>query len=175
MKLKQLFIPLTGLALISLASPSYAGDNQGIGWDYKTQPGAACQPHIGAQAGDFERYTNSIRNASDTDHRVICPIVRDTVTSTDLDIGVTVTTGVSCTFNTTNYKGDDVGQFDPSSTQGFDNGTEIQYFSVIPANPAIDSPGVAQGYYALQCMLPPSGRVFSYGSGELAESTDHGQ
>jgi hypothetical protein len=49
MKLKQLFIPLTGLALISLASPSYAGDNQGFGWDYKTLPGAACQPHIGAQ------------------------------------------------------------------------------------------------------------------------------
>jgi hypothetical protein len=39
MKLKRLFLPLIGLALVSLAAPSYA-----VGYDYKTFPGAACQP-----------------------------------------------------------------------------------------------------------------------------------
>jgi hypothetical protein len=39
---------------------------------------------------------------------VICPIVRDTVNEYNLDIGVTVTTNVRCTFHIMNYKGDQV-------------------------------------------------------------------
>lgn len=47
MKLKQLFMPLTGLALISLAGPSYPY------YDSKFQPGSACKPSEGTQIGDF--------------------------------------------------------------------------------------------------------------------------
>ena len=36
-------LPLSGLVLCALVSASAAGDH-GQGWDYKTQPGAACQP-----------------------------------------------------------------------------------------------------------------------------------
>lgn len=65
MKLKQLFMPLSGLPLISLASPGYAGD-KGPGWDYKTYPGSACQPTLGSYAGDFRTdYTLTMSHFSD--------------------------------------------------------------------------------------------------------------
>ena len=63
MKRHLVFLPLIGLALVSPSSPGHAGDS-GVGWDYKIISGAACQPQIGAQAGDFERYPFSIRNVA---------------------------------------------------------------------------------------------------------------
>jgi hypothetical protein len=170
------WLPVTGFALICLAGPSAAGDGHGIGWDYKILPGAACQPQFGVQAGDFERNPFSIRNVSEpgTSRSVICPIVRDTVNEYNLDVGVTVTTNVRCTFHIMNFKGDQVDPvFEPASTQGLDVDREIQYFAP-RANPEIDPFGFV-GYYAIQCVLPPSGQVFSYIIGELTETTDHGE
>src|SRR6266849_2063627 len=43
MKRSVWYLPLLGLALLALPRPSAAGDH-GKGWDYKTLPGAACQP-----------------------------------------------------------------------------------------------------------------------------------
>lgn len=89
MKLKHLFIPLTGLALTSLASPSYAGDN-GPGWDYKTHNGSQCQSGSGSQVGDFTFDGNGIWNINPSYRSVTCPIVRDSVSPTALDASVTV-------------------------------------------------------------------------------------
>ncbi|MGH8656001.1 MAG: hypothetical protein ACREYE_29170 [Gammaproteobacteria bacterium] len=78
MKLKHLFIPLTGLALISLASPSNAA-----GWDYKVFPGAACQPQDRAFGGDLRTLEyGDITNYNTSSRVVICPIVRDAIFST---------------------------------------------------------------------------------------------
>ena len=175
LKRKLSYMPLTGLALISLASSSYAGDF-GFGWDYKTIPGAACQPQIGAQAGNFERFPHSILNVSRTASTVICPIVRDTVHVTPLDIGVTVTKGVKCQFSIMNYAGNEDhprSPFDPTSITDLGGDREIQYFEVLKAK-KIDPEGFV-GYYALQCTLPPDTEVFSYISGEQAKTTDYGE
>ena len=70
-------LPLSGLVLCALVSASTAGDH-GFGWDYKYLPGAACQPQIGAQAGDVDRSLQSILNVSkDRGAHGNCPIVRD--------------------------------------------------------------------------------------------------
>jgi hypothetical protein len=175
MKRSLLYMLLIALALISLTSQSYAGDH-GKGWDYKFLSGAACQPQFGAQVGDFDRDPFSIRNVSSeppVERSVICPIVRDTVTEHDLDIGVTVTTGVKCSFQIMNFKGDQVSDLSPSDTQSVDVDRETQYF-LVKADPNIDPDGFV-GYYALYCTLPPDAQVFSYGSGELAETTDYGE
>jgi hypothetical protein len=105
---------------------------------------------------------------------VLCPIVRDTVNEYDLDIGVTVTKGVTCQFYIMNYQGHYAGApYQPSSSSPVDTAIEIQYF-LVKADPNIDPPGFV-GYYALACSLPPGGAVLSYISGEFAETTDYGE
>jgi hypothetical protein len=181
MKLNQFIIPLTGLALISLASPSHAGD-LGPGWDYKGQPGAACQPLLGAQAADFDRYPHYIQNVSNIGRTVICPIVRDSVFPTNLDIGVVVSRtddkkqgGVKCDFYSMNEYGDTIGspvqpsEVVPEIPPPAFSDRETQYFSVKAEQTKQD------GSYAIECILQSNGRVFSYRSGEYADHTDYGQ
>ena len=142
-------LPLSGLVLCALVSASAAGDH-GQGWDYKTKPGAACQPVSAMEAADLLRSPIGIVNNSGREGRaVLCPIVRDTVNAYDLDIGVTVTTGVTCQFYLMNYQDHYAAgvPFQPSSTTPVDTGIEIQYF-LIKANPNIDPPGFV-GYYTL--------------------------
>jgi hypothetical protein len=147
-----------------------AGDH-GFGWDYKYLPGAACQPQIGAQAGDFERSLHSILNVSQDrgERTVICPIVRDSAKPADLDIGVTVTKGVQCTFASLSRSGNEIASFAPTSTEAVDVDREIQYFSILPATVT-----ELDGYYALQCTLPHEMEVFRFGAGERTDSTDYG-
>lgn len=160
------------IALISLAAASHAADKN---WDYKRQPGAACQPQIGAQTGDFERYPHYILNISDTNRTVICPVVRDSVSETDLDIGANVSSadektregGVRCSFYSMNSFGDTIGApHEPSAIVSEGPDREIQYFAVKAALTKFD------GTYAIQCVLQPGGQVYSYIAGELAETTD---
>jgi hypothetical protein len=178
---KLLIILLTCFALISTTSPSFAGD-LGRGWDYKELPGAACQPMFGAQAGDFERFPHYIHNVGKSVRTAICPIIRDSVFPTDLDIGIAVSKtnekkqgGVKCEFYSMNQFGDTVGtSFQPSEIvpevpPPALSDREIQYFSVKASQTKQD------GSYAIQCILEPSGKVFSYISGELAAHTDYGQ
>jgi hypothetical protein len=175
MKRSISFLPLLGLALLALSGPSAGGD-LGKGWDYKILPGAACQPNSAIDAADLLRTPIGIVNNGPRDRRtVLCPIVRDTVNEYDLDIGVTVTTGVTCQFYVMNYKGVYAAgtPHGPSSTAVIDTGKEIHYF-LIKANPNVDPPGFV-GYYVLDCRLPPGGAVFSYGSGENADTTDYGE
>ena len=119
-------LPLSGLVLCALVSASAAGDH-GFGWDYRSLPGAACQPQIGAQAGDFDRSLQSILNVSKDrgERTVIYPIVRDSAQPADLDIGVTVTKGVTCTFASLSRRGNTLASFEPTSTEAVDVDREI--------------------------------------------------
>jgi hypothetical protein len=73
MGLKQLFLLLAGLGLLSLASPGYA-------FDYKTYPGSLCQPSSGHEAVDFIRGPGFIYNTNVQQPRLVtCPITRDRV------------------------------------------------------------------------------------------------
>jgi hypothetical protein len=153
---------LIGLALGALVSTSEAS------FDYKYLPGAACQPQIGAQGGDFERFPQSILNVGETGRTVICPIVRDSALQSDLDIGVTVTKGVRCTFFSMSRSGDVGSSFAPTSTEAVDVDREIQFFSILPA-----AATEFDGYYALQCTLPPGTEVFRLVTGEAADTTAH--
>ena len=143
---------LSSLALYALVSVSAAGDH-GQGWDYKTLPGAACQPVSAADAADLLRSPIGIVNNSGRGERaVLCPIVRDTVNEYDLDIGVTITKGVTCQFYIMNYQGHYAGApLQPSSTDPVDTGIEIHYF-LVKANTNIDPPGFVS-YYTLACAL----------------------
>jgi hypothetical protein len=174
MKRSIWFLPLLGLALLALSFPSAAGD-RGKGWDYKILPGAACQPLSAIDAADLRRTPIGIVNNARDDRTVLCPIVRDTVNEYDLDIGVTVTTGVTCQFYVMNYKGVYAAgtPHDPISKAVIDTVKEIHYFRII-ANPNVDPPGFV-GYYNLSCTLPGAGAVFSYASGENADTTDYGE
>jgi hypothetical protein len=175
MKRSVWYLPLFGLALLAFTGPSAAGDH-GQGWDYKTLPGAACQPVSAADAADLLRSPIAIVNNSGREGRsVLCPIVRDTVNEYDLDIGVTVTKGVTCQFYIMNYRGHYAAgtPYDPSSTAPVEPGIDIHYF-LIKANPNIDPPGFV-GYYTLACHLPLGGAILSYTSGEFAETTDYGE
>lgn len=157
MKLKQLFMPLTGLALISLASPSYA-------YDYKFQPGSACKPQEGTQVGDFLYPLGAIFNRSASRRLVVCPIVRDSVSQAVLDSGVTVqSVGVNnyifCTF----YSYDTNGRLIAQITKYTAEKTPTKlYFPVGQNQTAFD------GNYEIRCNLPQSGYVFNYTSGENA-------
>ena len=174
MKRSILSLPLLGIALLALPGPSADGDH-GKGWDYKTLPGAACQPVSATDAADLLRSPIGIANNSGRGERsVLCPIVRDTVNEYDLDIGVTVTKGVACQFYIMNYQGHYAGApYPPSSTSPVDTAIEIHYF-LVKANPNIDPLGFV-GYYTLACSLPPGGAVLSYTAGEFAETTDYGE
>jgi hypothetical protein len=175
MKRSVVCIPLLGFSLLWIAGPSAAGDH-GKGWDYKILPGAACQPYSAVDATDLLRTPIGILNNGPRDERtVLCPIVRDTVNEYDLDIGVTVTTGVTCQFWVMNYRGVYAAgtPHNASNMAVLDTGKEIHYFSV-KANPDVDPPGFV-GYYNLSCRLPPGGGVFSYISGENADTTDYGE
>ncbi len=78
MKLKQLFIPLTGLALISLASPSYA--DSPIYTDDKVFPGSQCQPVDGLETDVLRGPGYIYHNASPNKKLLVtCPILRDNI------------------------------------------------------------------------------------------------
>ena len=175
MKRSLWYLPLLSLALLALARPSAAGDH-GLGWDYKTLPGAACQPVSAADAADLLRSpVGIVNNGARGERSVLCPIVRDTVNEYDLDIGVTVTRGVTCQFYIMNYQGHYAAgtPYSPSSTSPVDTGIDIHYF-LIKANPQTDPLGFV-GYYTLACSLPSGGAVLSYSSGEFAVTTDYGE
>jgi hypothetical protein len=165
---------------MACASTTWAGDF-GFGWDYKALPGATCQPQIGAQGADFEKYPHYIINVGASERTVICPIIRDSATETDLDIGISVSRatkqdgrdGVKCTFYSMNIFGDTIGSpHEPSEVvpeNGPDPDREIQFFSVRKDETAFD------GSYALECVMGPTGRIFRYNAGELARTTDFGE
>lgn len=156
MKLKHLFIPLTGLALISLANPSYAAD-------YKIYPGAGCQPGFGGEAGSFETFGTHIRNTSTQPQVVTCPLVREYAPATELlDPGMRVAS----------YNGAYLTCYFLSYDQ---NGVLLDYVykytTSSAAFPLIFSgiktiKTLAAGSYAFQCSLPPNGIVFNYSLGE---------
>ena len=168
---------LLGLTCLTLPALSLAGD-LGTGWDYKIVPGVACQPVTPGDAAALQRSPVALFNNGSKergDSSVLCPIVRDTVHTYDLDVGITVTKGVSCEFYRLNYR----GQYGagsphaPSSTTDLGGGVEIQYFEVKAQGP-IDPVGFV-GYYVLSCRLPLGGAVFSYNAGEFAKTTDYGE
>ena len=156
MKLKHLFGPLIGIALISLANP-------GSATDYKIYPGAGCQPAFGADAGSFEMLGTHIKNTSTEARVVTCPLVREYIAATEqLDPGMRVAS----------YNGATLICYFMSYDQ---NGFLLDYVSKHTTSsapfPLIFS-GVktiatlAAGSYVFQCSLPPNGMVINYSLGE---------
>ncbi|MBW4619089.1 MAG: hypothetical protein KME17_06990 [Cyanosarcina radialis HA8281-LM2] len=165
-KLKRSSALLLGLIPLLFASPSYAA------YDYKIQPGSACQPVDGAQAGDFLRYPNYLYNRSNSIRYVVCPLVRDTSYQAKIDMGIWVASGgggLSCTLLTTDYVGGSL-KFTPSWNLplGSSNTLPHPHYFKLEANETFWS-----GPYSIQCILPPKSKVFYSISGEDA-ATDNG-
>jgi hypothetical protein len=161
MKLKHLFIPLTGLALISLASPSYAVD-------YKVYPGAGCQPRTGGQAGSFTTDETGFTNTSTQLLSVACPLVRDRTPDPDfflLDPGVRVKSSngaiLTCTFFSMDQNGGRVSSVFRSTRE--DGPIPLVFGGTIPTK--------AAGSYVFLCNLPPNGKVINYSLGENGETS----
>jgi hypothetical protein len=167
MRLKQLFLLLAGLMLISL--PSYA-------YDYKIYPGALCQPIDGAQVGDLFKNLGFVLNRNGQQPRgVSCPIIRDRVPHagqpgerTPLDIGVWInTTGIAvqCSLVITN-EGGGVILYNTQYTDPV-GGLQGLFWLVAPEQTAIE------GTYSIDCLLPPNTLLLRYIAGE-DQVTDDG-
>jgi hypothetical protein len=163
MKLKQVFLPLIGLALVAFAS-------QGAAYDYKVHPGSQCQATVGAEAIYFDRGAGGfIFNNSQFDLRVECPILRDNSFPAQLDVGIWLDMAfagtISCTFWSMNSGGAPVAQL-PQSVTFSGPGAQPIYWAVAPSQTAFD------GTYSIQCTLPPLGFVLRYIGGENAPTDD---
>lgn len=160
MKLNRLFIPLTGLALLALASASFATD-------YKVYPGAGCQPVSGTEARLFVTNPTGITNIGSVDSFVACPVVRDRIPApAALDPGMRVASAngarLVCAFYSMDQNGAILHEVVQSTTA---NGPTPLIFS--HSGPIRTA---AAGSYAFECLLPPSGRVINYSLGEQGET-----
>ncbi len=170
MKLHKVCISIAALALAVLSTPSHASK---AFWDYKTHPGNACFAQFGYQSAYLDRAPHYVVNVGLDQReglRIVCPIVRDNAEASEIDASVTTTRGVSCSFFSIDRAGNTVGEFQEYKTDNMDPGGTIlkRYFSVPKSEVAWN------GYFAIRCTLGPLEAVYSYMSGELAETTDWG-
>jgi hypothetical protein len=159
MKRKLLSALVLGIVPISLASPSYAG------YDYKFQPGSSCQPVEGSQSGTLARYPQYLQNRSSSLIRVVCPLVRDSVSQAKIDMGIWVASGggnVYCTLLTNDYVGGNI-KFTPSWNlpSGSNNTLPHPHYFKLEAEETF-----WQGPYSIQCELSPRSKIFYTISGE---------
>jgi hypothetical protein len=160
MKCKQLFIPLTGLALLALVSASFATD-------YKVYPGAACQPTYGAEADYFYLDSTGITNVGPVPSIVTCPVVRDRVPAPGaLDPGMRVASAngatLSCWFESMDQNGNVLHSVVQSTT------ASVPTPLIFSRNGPIRTE--AAGSYTFGCWLPEGGRVINYSLGEQGET-----
>jgi hypothetical protein len=173
------WLPLTGFAFISLASPWPA-----YSFDYKIHPGSLCQPFVHDPAGPFFRSAGFIFHDNVNAVRlptVTCPIIRDRVPHegkpqelTKLDVGIWFTnigviTGdqtVTCRFISLRGDGSVL-----SSLQQLTNPnlvTQALFWAVKPEETALD------GTYSIDCELPAGMRLLRYVVGEDGETDEGG-
>lgn len=160
MKLKQWFIPLTGLVLFALASASFATD-------YKVYPGSGCQPTHGEEADYFYRDSSGITNVGPVPSIITCPVVRDRVPApTALDPGMRVASAygatLSCWFESIDQNGNALQSVVQSTTASVP--TPLIFSRNGPIRTA------AAGSYSFGCWLPEGGRVINYSLGEQGET-----
>jgi hypothetical protein len=160
MKLNQFLIPLTSLALISIASPSYATD-------YKVYPGSACQPALSTDS--FRTEMIGITNTSTTQTvSVNCPIVRDRIpVPIALDPGVRVASSNGFTLQCLFYSLDQNGKVLDIISRSTTASTPT---ALVFSEPGRNIKTQAAGSYNITCILPPKARVINYSIGESGET-----
>lgn len=157
-KFKGLSALIIGFATLSLASPSYA--------DYKVYPGSGCLPNVGKDSNVLNRDIQGIINVGFETAFVNCPIVRDRLEASPLlDPGIKVVsrngTNLSCTFYSMDQNGRALDSVYKSTS------------STVPTSLIFSGRKLqnqAAGYYFIQCILPPGGRVIQYSIGEAGET-----
>lgn len=157
MKLNQFLIPLTSLALISIASPSYATD-------YKVYPGSACQPSLNTDS--FRKDMVGIINLSSQTMFVNCPIVRDRIpTPKALDPGIRVASSnglyLQCIFYSLDQNGNILDRISRDTTANTPT-------ALVFSGQTIKTQ--AAGSYNITCILPPRAKVINYSIGESGET-----
>lgn len=160
MKLNQFLIPLTSLALISIASPSYARD-------YKVYPGSSCQP--GLNTDSFRSEMVGMTNTSTTQTMFVnCPIVRDRISPPNfLDPSIRVASSnglyLQCIFYSLDANGNILDRISRGTTL---NTPTALVFNERAQNIKAHLPGS----YSITCILPPRARVINYTVGESGET-----
>ena len=148
--------------LISLLIPTMAQAE-----DVKTTPGNACKQSDGTQVVDFQWGSPYIRNRANSYRRVACPIVRDNTTTTwgtaafYTDVRLFNAGGtVSCYLVSSDAAG---------VLQNWDfQATAVGGLVTLQNDLNLSQ---VNGYYNLECTLPPNSRVNGYRIGEYT-STD---
>lgn len=146
--------PLMAIAVVSCA----AFGSSAYATDVKLMAGSTCQPRSPDDRQDVFALLDGVTNVNPTDPAfVLCPIVRDntsTIPNGTLLVRLTVKRSsngeaVSCVLDSRDRNGNQLER---------DEGTAGARFTLeVKQNPSID------GYYALQCRLPPAGgTVVSY-------------
>lgn len=131
--------------------------------DEKVVPGNACQPVLGAQAGDFNHLQQALVNVANGQREVTCPIVRDNTVNTNGTWNVAVTGfGQFGTVTCTVYSIDQFGFFQDMASASVN--TRFRSFTLVLDNLFLGSLDVSarQGFYTLRCSLPANARLFSY-------------
>ncbi|MGH8491136.1 MAG: hypothetical protein ACREXS_20305 [Gammaproteobacteria bacterium] len=151
MSTKNRLMAVAAVSLVTLGSNAYAVDR-------KVMPGSACQPRSPDNGQDIFALLDGVTNSNPTDLAfVLCPIVRDN-TSTNpnglLQVQLLVKGSsndelVSCVLDSRQANGTRI-QRDEAATDGGLLGL------IVKQNARID------GYYVVQCALPPGGTVVSY-------------
>ena len=155
---------LMAIAVVSCAafgSGAYAAS------DFKVMPGSACQPRSPNDRQDILALLDRVINANPTDPAfVICPIVRDNtspIPSAFMQVRLVVKRSsngepVSCVLDSRDDDGTQIERSEGSDGTG--TGTDGRnLFLVVKENPE------RNGYYVVQCRLPPGnpgGTVVSY-------------
>jgi hypothetical protein len=152
---------ITGLALISLASPSYAaGGGEGAGGvgDYKLHPGSKCQPSLGSESGDVIRGPGFIYNTNPNKTlSVTCPILRDNIIKGTARFSVRLDTArqsIQCRLFALNVDGAELF----SSTKFTDPNLSISslHWDITAEQTSI------LGTYSINCELPVNVFLLSY-------------
>jgi hypothetical protein len=166
MKLTQLSLPLTGLALISLASPSYADR------DYKVHPGSQCQPSDGLEVGNFLRGPGFIYNTNPNQRLLVtCPVLRDRIgpgaTLFAVTLDGTAGQSIECRLFILNVFGAEVYSASQFTNPNL-NTNSLQW------EITAEQSGGTSGTYSINCELPVNVFLLQYRIWEL-ENTDGNQ
>ncbi len=166
MNIRNLFIATASVTTCILAAPAQATDD-GYGWDYKNYAGAGCLAQLAADTPLLDRGTNLILHSGGPRERfvrVMCPLVRDNVLPSQLlDVSVTVSPGVECSFFSADMAGKIVADVAWSSYEDYNSFVRKYYFVVKENQIAFD------GSFAIRCTLNAGQAVYGYNLGELRE------
>ncbi len=126
----------------------------------KIYTGAGCHAFLGAQGGDFNHYSRSLRNVAKSSRWTLCPIAREKVTSSSKGVVAFVrvkrSAAASASFQCYLLNYTVTGALTSWGASPAYSGS-----GAVPLSMNMSSTN-AYGHYAIQCRVPSGSDLFSY-------------